>query len=116
MGDSLRHTTEDRHRERLEIGRPQMAKADLKKVDICWKASVGQVFQRCLLLAGVSQKEAAALLQRDPGQVGRWIAGTERTQLDAVLAVEQFRQPFVQALAEVAGAEVEITVKLRRLA
>lgn len=93
-----------------------MAKADLKNRESA--QLIGRVVQRCFALAGISQKEAAALVNRDPAQVARWISGAERPQMDALLAVESLRQPLVIALAELAGSGVEVTthIAIRRRA
>lgn len=106
-----------RHLERLEIGRPVMAKADLKNLEP-WKVALGRAIQRTFALAGVSQKEAAALIARDQAQIARWIAGSERPQMDAIFAVDALRQSFVVALAELAGqgVEIETVVRIRRSA
>lgn len=91
-----------------------MAKADLKNLDAGWRLLVGKAVQRCFALAGVSQKQGAALVNRDQAQIARWVSGAERPQLDALFACETLRQPLTQALAEMSGAEVEITVRMRR--
>lgn len=102
-----------RHLERLETASPTMAKADLKNLELSWRERIGRAVGRSFALADLSQKEAAALLSRDPGQVGRWLTGAERAQLDILFAVAALRQPLVQALGELAGADVQITVTLR---
>lgn len=105
------------HRERLETVRPRMAKA-LNNLEV-WKIRVGHAIQRSFSLAGISQKEAAALLERDPAQVARWIAGSERPQFDVLLGVAEVRPHLVIALAELAGESVEIATQItvrRRIA
>ena len=94
-----------------------MAKA-LNKIEPDWRGQLGGVVQRCFSLAGLSQKEASALLDRDPAQVARWVNGQERPQFDALLSVEVLRSPLVIALAEIAGhgVEIETTVRMRRSA
>ena len=88
-----------------------MAKADLMRHETGeLQAEIGRCFQRALSLAGVTNKEASALIGRDQAQVSRWVAGTERVQIDAVFAVAALRQPFVQALAEYIGADVETRI------
>lgn len=115
MAQTLATATGRRHLDRFENGPLVMAKADLKNLEV-WRESIGKAVERCFALAGVSDKEGAALIGRDQGQIGRWIKGTERPQLDAIFAVEKLRQPFAQALAEMSGAEVEVTVRMRRSA
>jgi len=113
MGPKVATAAVDRHLERLETVRPAMVKADLKNLEIPWREMVGRALQRAFSLAGLTQKEGSNLLNRDQAQVARWIAGTERVQLDAVFAVESLRQPLVVALAELAGEGVEIETTVR---
>ncbi len=113
MPNSLASPRLDRLRNRLDEVHPTMAKA-VKKVDESpWRERIASAIARCFALAGVSQKEAAALLERDQAQVARWIAGAERPQLDAIFSVELFRRPIVQALAELAGTGVQIETTIR---
>lgn len=116
MGSTVAPSPSPRHLDRLETVRPRMAKA-LNKIETPWRESVGQAIQRCFSLAGLTQKEAAALLERDQAQVARWISGDERPQVDAIFAVEALRGPLVIALAELAGCvDVETTITVRRRA
>lgn len=107
-----------RHLERLENVSPVMAKADLNRIETPWREHVGRAIARTFALAGVSQKEAAALLNRDQAQVARWVSGAERPAIDLIFSVPQLRGPFVIGLAELAGEGVEITtaITLRRIA
>lgn len=89
-----------------------MAKADLKNVEP-WRVQVGRALARAFALAGVSQKEGAALLKRDQAQVARWVSGVERVQTDAVMAVEVLRRPLILALAELVGEGIEIVTEIR---
>lgn len=106
------------HRERAESPDVRMAKMNLRypepsaSGDLRWL--VGQALKRAFSLLGWSLKEAAAKVGRDERQVARWLNGAERPQLDALFAVEELRQPVVQALSELVGAEVEVTIRLRR--
>jgi hypothetical protein len=89
-----------------------MAKADLKNLEARWKQQVGRAVARAFALAGMNHKDAAVLVDRDQAQIARWIKGSERPQLDTLFAVETLRQPLVQALGEMAGVKVEITLRL----
>ena len=91
-----------------------MAKADLKSLEADFKAQIGRAIQRAFSLAGLTQKEAAGKVNRDAAQIARWIAGTERPQMDALFAVEELRWPLIQCLA--ALAQAEITTEIRRRA
>ena len=96
-----------------------MARAHLPKAEMAshsWRPLVGRAVDRCIALRGWSLKEFAAAVDRDVRQCGRWITGEERVQVDAIMAVESLRQPWAQAQCELAGADVEVTVRLRRTA
>lgn len=107
------------HLQRIENLPSCVAKPDLKKIEIAWREHVGSAVQRALSLANLSQKEASGLLGHpDAAQLNRWIKGKERPQFDALFAVDVLRQPLVVALAELAGAgvEIETVVRVRRTA
>lgn len=94
--------------------RPRVAKAGLRKAETeVWAKAVGQAVQRAVSICGWSLKEFAAAIGREERQCARWIAGDERAQLDTMFAVEALRQPLVQALAELAEAEVVVSVRFR---
>lgn len=104
----------DRHRVIGEM-RPEMLKVDLSKgenVDL--KAELGGCLDYARREVNWTVDRLAAELKRDSKQVGRWIRGEERTQVDSVFAVECLRAPFVIALAKLAKCEVETTVRIRR--
>ena len=86
-----------------------MAKADLKKVEQGGRELTGKALTRCFEIAGLSQKEAAALVNRNPSQVARWLAGTETAPLHVLLSVRQLHGPLVIALAEVTQAAAVTT-------
>lgn len=113
MRASVPDVTAGGHLSRLEGVRPTMAKADLKTLETHWRERIGKAIARCFKLADVSQKEGAGLLDRDPGQIARWISGGEPPQLNAILAVPQLRQHFLIALAEVAGEGIAIETTIR---
>lgn len=90
-----------------------MAKADLRKADgSAARAEAGRVIGLTQKLTGLSLKEFAAALGRDERQVARWIEGTERPQLDAILAAEQVRTPFVVACAK-STPQIEVETVIR---
>jgi hypothetical protein len=91
-----------------------MVKAQLRKPEIDqWRFAIGRAIERAMTLAGWSLKEFAAAVDRDERQCARWITGGERPQFDALFAVASLRQPLIQAFAELAGVDVEVTVRLR---
>jgi len=90
-----------------------MAKALKTLENAPWREQIGHALQRAFALAGRSQKEIAGLLDRDQAQIARWIAGTERPQIDAIFGVEELRPPMIVALAELAGDSVEVVTEIR---
>jgi ribosome-binding protein aMBF1 (putative translation factor) len=103
-------------RPRLPESRPTMVKAVLPKAETAGDA--GRAIQRAQELRGWSLKEFAAAAQRGERQLARWMDGTEHPQLDTLFAIVSFRQPLIQALAEIAGdgVEVETLVRIKRVA
>ena len=103
-----------RHRMSLEAVRPTMAKAQIKSLEVRdFRAEIGQAIERAISLAGWTKKEAAGELGVEPAQLSRWIAGTERPQLDRLFAVEALRWPLIQMLARL-DQQVEIITDIRR--
>lgn len=96
----------------------RMASADLRKSETRdFLADIGSCLNVARHSVGWNLDELANALGRDPRQVRRWIAGEERTQLDAIWAVPALRAPFVVALAQLAeGCQVETVVRIRRTA
>lgn len=103
------------HPELPEMARKSIAKAVLRKADATpeVRQQVGRAIARAGSICGWTLKEFAAYVGRDPRQLARWISGVERPHFDALFAVPELRQPLVQALSELAGADVEINIKLR---
>jgi hypothetical protein len=98
-----------------EIGRPRMAKADLKTLEIDWIQAVGSAIRRAVSIAGLSDKEAAAKVRVDPGQFAKWLAGRERPQFDRLFAVAELREPLILQLALLLpGVEVTTQINLRK--
>lgn len=94
--------------------KPRMAKADLRKAETtAWREELGRAIQRAISLCGWTLKECAAQIRRDERQLARWISGDERPQLDTLFAVDAMRQALVIALAELAGAGVEVETTVR---
>lgn len=116
MSGSVAPAASSRHRVIGET-RPRMAKADLPKGEKreMWP-ELGACLDEARRVVGWTVDELAGHLQRDSKQVGRWLRGEERTQVDAVFAVAPLRGPFVVALAKLAQCEVETTVRIRRTA
>lgn len=106
-----------------DIGKPVVAKATVRIPDIddrVWERAVGRAIQRAVAVAGLSNKEAAALVGVDDAEFGKWISATRRPHLDRVLAVRQLRGPCVIALAEEiarvdASLDVVTEIRVRRV-
>lgn len=97
--------------ERIEM---VMVRSEFKKVETPdLRPLIGRAIQRAFSLAGWSQKEAAGQLERSEAQISRWIAGTERPQLDVLFGCEALRWPLIQALAALDSAN-EVTTHIRR--
>lgn len=101
---------------RLPESRPRMVKATLPITESAGDA--GRAIQRAQQLRGWSLKEFSDAAKRNERQLARWMDGTEHPQLDTLFQIQSFRIPLVQALAEIAGAgiEIETTIRLRRIA
>jgi hypothetical protein len=101
----------------LRRSAPRMAKVDLRKAEVdAHRQLIGRALDRARQLRGWNLDEFADAVARDPRQVARWFAGTERAQFDAIFAVVSLRQPVIVAFAEIAGegVEVETVVRVRR--
>ncbi len=99
-----------------DIGRPVMAKADVRTPDIDWNVAIGGAIQDAVKDARLSNKEAAAKVNVDDAEFGKWLSGTRRPQFDRLFAVPVLRRPLAIALAALAGDEVEVetVVRIRR--
>lgn len=83
------------------------------------KQQIGRAIESALDRARLTKQAAAyAMGYSDSGVMGRWISGTETPQFARLWTLgERFRQELVAALAEAAGgAEIETTIKFRRMA
>jgi hypothetical protein len=101
--DALRHRL-------LPDTHPRMAKADLRKTDM--RRKVGRAVKRTIDLSGLTLKEFAAAVKRDERQCARWATGEERPHTDAILEAAGLGKLWIQALGEIAGATVEVIVRI----
>lgn len=73
--------------------------------------AVGALIDRALVLAGLTKQQASyAMGYRDEtaSVVSKWTQGTERPQLDRLMSVPALRRGLLLAIAESAGADVEV--------
>lgn len=127
MSTMLAQRTDDAHRERAEMPRPTMAKADLRDLRkpemVDFRAEIARVVDE--VTGHWTLKEFAVRLELATGrsdwdhrQLARWRDGKERPQFDVLWAIEELRIPLVLKFAALAGSAVEITthITLRRSA
>lgn len=100
----------------LENLHPRPAKAVLTSHED-GRRKAGAALARAIAIAGLSIKESAGLLDVDPAQLSRWIAGTGAIQLARILNCAHLHGPFVIALASAAdGVSVDTVITVRRTA
>ena len=97
-----------------DIGRKRMAKVDARIPDMDWNAALGAALQRAVRQVWESNKVAAAVLQVDDAEFGKWLSGTRRAQWDRCFACEALREPLMVQLAKLAGAQVRIQIEFER--
>lgn len=104
------------HRQMLKVGSP----ADYKKFESGEiRREIGQCFDWALDKARINKGAAAAAMgYSDQTILSRWIAGTERVQLDKCkLLGDEFFREFVIALAQTCqGVSVTTQINLQRTA
>lgn len=119
MANTMPDSTGARHHVLPDIGRPTMAKANVRTPDVVdWMVAIGAAIQQAVKDAKYSNKEAAAKVGVDDAEFGKWVNGTRRPQFDRLFALPELRRPLVIAIALLAGegVEVETTVTIRRRA
>ena len=107
--------------EKLESVHPKVLaaqiEADRKPLAEDWKRLMGQSLERALMLARLTKQDVSYRMgYEDQSALSRWISGVERPQFDKLWAVEELRQPLVQCLAELAGADVQVEIRFKRTA
>lgn len=116
MSRSLADAAPVRHRTLLDDVRPKPAKAFLKTLENAPIAEeIGGAIERAVAMVGWSKKEAAGQMGVEPAQLSRWIAGTERPQMDRIFAVAALREPVVVALAQLAGADISTRIEFPKV-
>lgn len=96
---------------------------DVRALDIdsaAMRVALGRVIARTFELVGPtpetdwsSHKEAAARLDVDEGELGKWLSGARRPHLDKLLAIPELQQALIVALAELGGIGVEVVTEIR---
>lgn len=123
MGRTMPERAISSHRLSLEGVHPQMAKADLKKLEPeDLRVALGAAIMRARMRIGWSQGETAGYLAKalrrddfDQAQLSRWEKGTERPQFDALFAIPALRWPLIACIAEIdEGVEVVEEIRRRR--
>ncbi len=86
-----------------------MAKADLRYAEKReFRSEIGQCVERARFAMGwnLDQLAQACGTDRDPRQVARWCAGTERPQFDVLLAIDGYGEELLIELARMRGARI----------
>lgn len=82
------------------------------------RRDLGRAIDFALRYAGLEKKQVAAQLGKDPGQISRWISGTENVDLPALLSLgKHVRHGLVIALLEGhtdSDVNTEIVIRLQR--
>lgn len=97
-----------------QLPKPRMAKADVRSPDMTWRTRIGAAIQRAILAVWENNQLAAAELEVDGAEFGKWLSGTRRPQFDRLFAIERLREPLINELARMAGASVITHVEWHR--
>lgn len=114
MAPMMRRASDHPHHVFPDIGRPQMAKADVRNPDIDYMRAIGRAIELAVDDVGWTNQQAANAAEPpiDDAEFGKWINGTRRPQLDRLLAIETLRNPLAMRLAAL-GDQVEIVTEVR---
>lgn len=98
-------------------GRARMAKAAVRKADNP-HAEMGAVVVAVRQASGLNLDEFAQVIKKDPRQVKRWEDATDRPQIEAIYAVDDFKPLVVEAMAQRSGhrVETEVVIRIKRSA
>lgn len=114
MPTTVTHATSSGHPVLPDIGRPVMAKLDVRVPDKAWNELIGRAIQRAVALVGWTNKEAAAKVAVDDAEFGKWLSGGRRPQFDRLFAVEELREPLIVALSQMVGAAIRTHIEFER--
>lgn len=116
MPTTLKGSAVSSHPVLPDIGRPVMAKVDVRIPDKAWNQLIGLAIQRAVAFVGWTNKEAAAKVGVDDAEFGKWLSGGRRPQFDKLFAVDELREPVCAFLSEIAGAVVKLQIAFERKA
>ena len=101
----------------LAVGLRLNANTDCQPLAVDWKRQQADVFRRVLELGRMSLQELSyALGYADQGTVSKWASATERPQWDRIAGLDQLRPWIAVAWGEQTGADVHVSVIVRRTA
>lgn len=103
----------EKPRKQAKADLPAVRKAEIERLWVKWGGCINEVRHTFRL----TLQEFAGELDKDERQVARWEAGTERPQIEAVLAKPRFAGAMLIALANVEhGVTVDTVIHVRRSA
>ena len=103
----------EKPRKQAKASLPEVRKAEMEALWKKWGGCIDEVRG----VFRLTLQEFAGELGKDERQVSRWIAGQERPQIEAVLAVQRYEGPMLIALARLAnGVQVDTVIHVRRSA
>ncbi len=114
MAEMMRRAGDRPHPVLPDIGRPQMAKADVRNPGMYWMRAIGRAIELAVDDIGWTNQQAAvaATPPIDDAEFGKWINGTRRPQIDRLLAIDELRNPLAIRLAAL-GDRVEVVTEIR---
>lgn len=85
---------------------------DLHEIELS-RAAVGAALRRAVGIVGLSDKEAAALLNCSPSQFSRWCLGKETVPLHRVYGTKLHGPFAIEQARDAAGCVIDTTVTYR---
>jgi hypothetical protein len=104
-----------RHPVLPDIGKPSMAKVNVRTPGINWNEQIGRAIQRAVAVVGWTNKEAAAKAGTDDAEFGKWLSGSRRPQFDRLFALDELRWPLIQQLARL-DPHTKVVERIERVA
>lgn len=92
-------------------------KPDSKPLAVDWRRRQADVFRRVLELGRMTLQELAHELgYRDQSAVSRWASAAERPQWDRIAEIDRLNPWIAVAWGEATGADLHVSVTVRRQA